>query len=60
MTVLDTRWRKDRSWWEVDEDFKIHLTESAPQEAVESFKIYQDLGHDHKIVIFCHIVSLLL
>lgn len=42
MTVLDTRWRKDRSWWEVDEDFKIHLTESAPQEAVESFKIYQE------------------
>lgn len=42
MTVLDTRWQKDRSWWTVDEDFKIHLTEKAPPEAVESFKHYQE------------------
>lgn len=42
MTVLDLRWQKDRSWWTADEDFNIHLTDKAPQEAVESFEHYQE------------------
>lgn len=42
MTVLDLRWQNDRSWWTVDDDFTIRLTDKAPQEAVESFEHYQE------------------
>ena len=38
---LDTFWQKDRSWWTADENFRIHLTDKAPQEAIDSFNRYQ-------------------
>ncbi len=42
MTVLDMRWQEKREWWTADEDLNIHLTDKAPQEAIESFKHYQE------------------
>lgn len=39
---LDTFWRTDRSWWTADEEFKIHLTDKAPQEAIDSFNHYME------------------
>ena len=39
---LDTFWRTDRSWWTADEEFRIHLTDKAPQEAIDSFNHYRE------------------
>lgn len=36
------RWQEDRSWWDYNEDGRtVHLTDLAPDYAVESFKEYE-------------------
>ncbi len=42
MTKLDFRWKKNKEWYIVDENWNFKLTDKAPQEAVESFRHYQE------------------
>ena len=42
MTKLDLYWKKNREWWTVDGKWNYSLTSKATQEAIDSFKHYQE------------------
>lgn len=50
----ETYWRKNRNWYDIDENYKVSIRDDAPPEAKESFKRYmkrakeidQKYGHE--------------